>query len=110
MPSFSATSAPYSLDVAQVLKVLAASLALEVVGMASAQEYNQALPLSVTAWGAKVKPTLSATLLWVGSVTNEPATLASTQIAHLPLLNSARFSLKPLLVAPGGPEAFMVLT
>jgi hypothetical protein len=48
---------------------------------------------------------VSATLLWVLSVTNEPATLASTQIAHLPLLNSARFSLKPLLEAPGGPVA-----
>ena len=33
-----------------------------------------------------------------------------TQIAHLPLLNSARFSLKPLLEAPGGPDFFMLST
>ena len=67
-------------------------------------------PLSVTSLGAKVKPTWSATLLWLLSVTNEPATLASTHIAHLPLLNSARFSLKPLLEAPGGPYCLRVLT
>ncbi|MNG26642.1 hypothetical protein D3C81_1965380 [compost metagenome] len=48
MPSFSATSALYSREVAQALKVFAASLALELAGMASAQEYNQAEPLSVT--------------------------------------------------------------
>ena len=52
MPSFSATRALYSLDVAQALKVFAASLALELVGIANAQEYNQAEPLSVTSWGA----------------------------------------------------------
>ncbi|MNY42828.1 hypothetical protein D3C86_1777530 [compost metagenome] len=52
MPSFSATNAPYSLEVAQALKVFAASLALELVGIASAQEYNQAEPLSVVSCGA----------------------------------------------------------
>ncbi|MNG30616.1 hypothetical protein D3C84_1162650 [compost metagenome] len=52
MPSFSATSAPYSLEVAQALNVFAASFALELVGIANAQEYNQAEPLSVTSWGA----------------------------------------------------------
>ena len=95
---------------AQALKVLAASLDLELVGIARAQEYNQEAPLSVTWVGAKVKPTASATLLCEVSVTKEPATLASTHSAHLPLLNSARFSLKPLLEAPGGPYFFMLST
>jgi len=109
-PSVLATNAPYSLEVAQLVNTLAASLALELVGIARDQEYSHEVPLSVFSWGAKVKPTLSATLLWDLSVTNEPATLASTQIAHLPLLNSARFSLKPLLDAPGGPDFFMLST
>lgn len=88
---------------AQVTKALAASLCLELVGIASDQAYSQDEPLSVTCVGAATKPTLSATLLWVLSVMKEPATLASTHIAHLPLLNSARVSLKPLLDTPGGP-------
>ncbi len=91
------------MEVAQAVKVLAASFCWELVGIASAQEYSQAEPLSVVSCGAKVKPTLSATLLCDSSVTKEPATVASTHMAHLPLLNSARFSLKPLLEAPGGP-------
>ncbi len=86
-----------------MVKALAASCFFDVLGMASAQEYSQAEPLSVSCCGAKVKPTLSATLLCEASVTKEPATVASTHMAHLPVLNSARFSLKPLLEAPGGP-------
>ena len=62
--------------------------------MASDQAYNQDEPLSVTSVGAGAKPTLSTTLLCSLSVVNEPATLASTQIAHLPLLNNASVSFK----------------
>lgn len=91
-------------------KAFATSLARELAGIARAQEYSQEAPLSVTSRGAKAKPVASATLLWLLSVTNEPATLASTQIAHLPLLNSARFSLNPLLEAPGGPYRLRVET
>lgn len=100
----------YSLDVAQVIKALAASLWLDVAGIARDQAYSHEEPLSVTSVGAAAKPTLSATLLWLLSVVKEPATLASTQIAHLPLLNSARVSLKPLLETPGGPYCLRLLT
>ncbi|MNG13025.1 hypothetical protein D3C84_966770 [compost metagenome] len=68
------------------------------------------MPFSVACFGARAKPTLSATLLCEGSVTNEPATVASTQIAHLPELNSARDSLKPLDETPGGPYLLRVST
>ena len=37
----------------------------------------------------------------------DAATVASIHIAHLPELNSARFSLKPFELAPGGPAAFI---
>ena len=51
-PESLATKLMYSLEVAQVVKVFAASLALELAGIARDQEYSQALPLSVTWCGA----------------------------------------------------------
>src|SRR5690349_17780108 len=100
----------YSFDVAQVIKAFAVSLCLEVAGIASDHAYSHDEPLSVTSIGAGAKPTLSTTLLCSLSVVNEPATLASTQIAHLPLLKRARVSLKPLLDTPGGPYFLRVST
>src|SRR5215472_7932710 len=79
----------------------------EPAGMASDQAQSQFEPLQVTAQGAGAKPTLSATLDCFGSVTKEAATVASIHMPHLPELNSARFSLKPLEEAPGGPAAFI---
>src|SRR3990167_1518511 len=100
----------YSFDVAHVMNALAVSLCLEVAGIASDHAYSHDEPLSVTCVGAGAKPTRSTTLLCSLSVVKDPATLASTQIAHLPLLNSARLSLKPLLDTPGGPYFFRVST
>src|SRR6218665_1040036 len=95
---------PYSLDVAHWMNSNAACFWRELAGTARAQVHSQELPLSVTARGALTKPTLSGTRLWVLSVTKAPATLASTHMAHLPALKSVRFSLKPLLLGPGGPK------
>ena len=53
------------------------------------------------AFGASANPTLSATFESFGLVTKEAATVASIHIAHLPALNSARFSLNPFELAPG---------
>jgi len=63
--------------------------------------------LGVTAVGACAKATLSATFDCFGSLMKEAAMVASTQAAHLPSLKSARFSLKLLAEAPGGPSFFI---
>ncbi|MNN76810.1 hypothetical protein D3C81_1932210 [compost metagenome] len=110
MPSLSVTSWMYSLEVAQVTNDLAASLCLEVAGIANDQAYNHEDPLSVTSIGAGAKPTLSTTRLCSLSVVKDPATLASTQIAHFPLLKRASVSLNPLLDTPGGPYFLRVST
>ena len=85
------------------MKVLAASGASEEVGMASAQDHSQFEPLGCLSTGAWAKPSLSATCDCCGSNSRPAATVASTHIAHLPVENSARFSLKPFELAPGGP-------
>ena len=85
------------------MKAWAASTFLELAGMARFQVHSHVAPLGVEATGAAAYATLPATLDCRGSPTNEAAMLASTQAAHLPSLNSARFSLKLLADAPGGP-------
>src|SRR5436305_9524448 len=88
----------------------AASLFCELVGMANAHAHSQFAPFGVTAVGACANPTLSATLLCFGSLMNEAAMVASTHMPHLPSLKSARFSLKLLPDAPGGPYFFIMST
>src|SRR5258708_34160136 len=85
----------------------AASSFFEPAGMARFHAQSQLAFFPNPAFGASAKPTLSATVESLGLVTNEAATVASIHIAHLPELNSARFSLKPFELAPGGPAAFM---
>src|SRR5580692_4031145 len=85
----------------------AASTFFDPAGIARFQAHSQLAFLPSPVFGAKAKPTLSATLESLGFVTKEAATVASIHIAHLPALNSARFSLKPLELAPGGPAAFI---
>src|SRR5215470_5698651 len=109
-PSFDATRARYSLLVAHATNFSAASTFLELAGTASDQAQSQLEFFPNPAFGATAKPTLSATLDSFGFVMNDAATVASIQMAHLPELNSARFSLKPLVLAPGGPAAFMSST
>ncbi len=75
--------------------------------MARFQAHSQLAFLPRPAFGAMAKPTLPATCESLGLVTKEAATVASIHIAHLPALNKARFSLKPLELAPGGPAAFI---
>ena len=73
-------------------------------GMASDQAHSQLPRLPRPVSGARAKPTLSATVrfLRVGR-RSAAATVASIHMPHLPCWNSARFSLKPLEEAPGGP-------
>src|SRR3954467_3435126 len=85
----------------------AASTFCEPAGMASDQAHSQLPRLPSPVSGASAKPTLSATLESFGLVTKDAATVASIHIAHLPALNSARFSLKPFELAPGGPACFI---
>src|SRR5215467_101322 len=106
-PSFDATRARYSLLVAHVTNFSAASTFFELAGTANDHAQSQLEALPNPALGARAKPTLLTTLDSFGFVTNDAATVASTQTPHLPELNSARFSLKPLVLAPGGPAAFM---
>src|SRR5690606_5707414 len=96
--------------VAQAMKVCASSTFLELAGIAKFQAHSQAVLLPLPAWGAAAKPTWSATFDSVGSLTNEAATVASSHMAHLPALNSARFSLNPFEAAPGGPAWFITAT
>src|SRR5881394_4111351 len=100
----------YSFDVAQLMNFCADSAFLVPAGIASAQAHSQFAPLGVTAVGACAKATLSATLLCFGSLMNEAAMVASTHMPHLPSLKSARFSLKLLADAPGGPYFFIMST
>ena len=100
----------YSFEVAQVMNFCASSVCLVPAGIASDQAHSQFAPFGVTAVGACAKATLSATLLCFGSLMNEAAIVASTHMPHLPSLNSARFSLKLLAEAPGGPYFFIVST
>src|SRR5262249_51552958 len=95
------------LPVAQAMNFCAASVFCEPEGMASDQAHSQLDPLHVTAHGAGANPTLSGTLDSFGLVTKEAATVASIHMPHLPASNSARFSLKPFEVAPGGPSLFI---
>src|SRR5207237_3013490 len=85
----------------------AAAVSFEPAGIARFHAHSQLAFLPSPAFGASAKPTLSATLESLGLVTKEAATVASIHIAHLPELNSARFSLKPFELAPGGPAAFI---
>src|SRR6266567_328191 len=85
----------------------AASDFFEPAGIARLQAHSQLAFLPSPVLGASAKPTLSATLESFGLVTKDAATVASIHIAHLPALNSARFSLKPLELAPGGPACFI---
>src|SRR4030088_2687641 len=85
----------------------AAAPFFEPAGMARLHAHSQLAFLPSPAFGASAKPTLSATLESLGLVTIEAATVASIHIPHLPELNSARFSLKPFELAPGGPAAFI---
>ena len=75
--------------------------------MASDQAHSQLPRLPSPLSGASAKPTLSATVEFFGSETKEAATVASIHMPHLPCWNSARFSLKPLDEAPGGPASFI---
>src|SRR3954462_16042263 len=88
----------------------AASAFFEPAGIARLQAHGQLAFLPSPVLGASAKPTLSATLESFGLVTNDAATVASIHIAHLPELNSARFSLNPFELAPGGPAAFKRFT
>src|SRR4029077_9540179 len=85
----------------------AASAFFDPAGTASVQAQSQFAPLPRPAVGASAKSTLSATLDSLGLLTKEAATVASIHIPHLPALKRARFSLKPFVLAPGGPAAFM---
>src|SRR6185295_19745943 len=95
-----------SFDVAQVMKVCAASAFFVPAGIASAQAQSQFAPFCVALYGPCANATLSATLLCFGSVMNEAAIVASTHMPHLPSLYSARISLKLLADEPGGPYLF----
>src|SRR5205814_6258717 len=85
----------------------AAGTFFEPAGIARFHAQSQLAFFPNPAFGASAKPTLSATLESFGLVTKEAATVASIHIAHLPELNSAKFSLKPFELAPGGPAAFI---
>lgn len=85
---------------------MAASGDFDDLGTASAQIHSQCEPFGVLAIGALAKPTLSATLESFALLTMPAATVASIHMPHLPPENSTRFSLKPLLLAPGGPYFF----
>src|SRR6202035_136778 len=88
----------------------AASTFYERAGIARFHAHSQLAFLPSPVFGASAKPTLSATLESFGLVAMEAATVASIHIAHLPESNSARFSLKPFELAPGGPAVFIRLT
>src|SRR3979490_965386 len=85
----------------------AAATFFEPAGIARFQAHSQLAFLPSPAFGASAKPTWSATWESLGLVTKDAATVASIHIPHLPELNSARFSLKPFELAPGGPAAFI---
>jgi hypothetical protein len=93
--------------VAQAMNFSAASTFFEPAGIARFHAHSQLAFFPSPAFGASAKPTLSATVDSFGLVTKDAATVASIHIAHLPELNSARFSLKPLELAPGGPASFI---
>src|SRR3979409_1031362 len=85
----------------------AASTFFEPAGMARFHAQSQLEFFPSPVFGANAKPTLSATCESLGLGTKDAAPAASIHIAHLPELNSARFSLKPFELAPGGPAAFI---
>src|SRR6202166_5309056 len=85
----------------------AASSFFEPAGIARFHAHSQFAFFPSPAFGASAKPTLSATFESFGLVTMDAATVASIHIAHLPESNSARFSLKPFELAPGGPAVFI---
>jgi hypothetical protein len=60
-PSVSPTISKYSFEVPHFRKSLATSTFCELAGMASAQDQNQPVPLSVTCFGAWKKSVTSAT-------------------------------------------------
>ena len=91
------------MEVAQAMNFLAASSFWVPAGTASDQAQSQLPRLPRPVSGASANPTLSATVESVGLVTKDAATVASIHMPHLPVWNSDRFSLKPLLDAPGGP-------
>ena len=89
------------------MKALAASSFSVPAGTARFQAHSQLPRLPRPLSGASAKPTWSATSESSGLVTKEAATVASIHIAHLPVWNSARFSLNPFEEAPGGPYSFI---
>src|ERR1700722_5963556 len=98
----------YSLEVAQLMNVRAGSCCFDETGIARFQLHSQVgAPLKLPV-GMGAKPTLSATCDCFLSYSRSPATVASIHMPQCPLANSARFSLKPLEVAPGGPSAFRI--
>src|ERR687894_634375 len=94
----------YSFDVAHVMKARAASCCFDVAGTARFQLHSQVGPPVKSPVGMGAKPTRSATWLCFGSYSSPAATVASIQRPQRPPANNARFSLKPLEVAPGGPN------
>ena len=90
------------------MKAVAASLASDEAGIASDQAQSQLPRLPSPLSGASAKPTLSATVELLGSVTKEAATVASIHMPHLPCWNRVRFSLNPFEEAPGGPYSVMM--
>ena len=100
----------YSFDVAQLINFIAASGFLLLAGTAKVQDHNQLPRLPRPLSGASANPTLSATSESFLLVTNAPATVASIQIPHFPVWNSARFSLNPFADEPAGPDSFITST
>src|SRR5712672_1704900 len=96
--------------VAQATNFFAAATFCEPAGTASDQAQSQLAFFPRPVFGARAKPTLSATFESFGLVTKEAATVASIHMPHLPALKSARFSLKPFEEAPGGPASRISLT
>src|SRR5258708_20757604 len=85
----------------------AAAAFFEPAGIARFHAHSQLAFFPSPAFRASAKPTLSATCESFGLVTKEAATVASTHIAHLPALNTPRFSFKPFALAPVGPAGFI---
>ena len=101
-----ATSWMYSFDVAQVTKVRAASCLLRRGGDREVPAPQPGRAALEAAGRHRREADLVGDLDCFLSYSRPPATVASIHMPQWPLANSARFSLKPLEVAPGGPSAF----
>ena len=80
-PTSLPTRLMYSLLVAQVMNLVAASTFCDPAGIASAQAHSQLAPFGVTIIGACANATLSATLDCFGSLMNEAA-MSVTDICY----------------------------